>query len=612
MTAPIVLPDCRQWEGRFHLSAEEKRELVQRIAAQGPGAIEAFIAERSAQDGTIAARVAKWRAELVARAEALKRALEEQFASRKAETLSELAERERTLHGQREATEAQLREFRLHRDARLAEVLANSTLLQVALEGSPPRPGLLARLRNAWARFVTWLLTLLGLRRAPQRRRKSLLAAVPMAGRFGLDLGRLESALYSPAMRQRVASRMQGLTTRERLREAWNRLLGRSDYEEVAAALMEEELRRQVEAKDRELAAQEEAMAGRLAKLAEEEAQARARERDALAQLDREREEALRRLRDKAAQEPLKRMAEEVQEDFELAGYVQRGKEGLQLTDRLVDRFSEMVFEAEMKALPAHHRQAYGSYVEGEGVFRKEPLLSVDELGHMDLVGSVVQARQRHPRQRHLYEEDVLVYREMRASTTHVVLIFDTSGSMEDNRRIDAAKRAALALHQAAKRDSKGNRVDLVLMETSVRRAELLDAWLAKPRGFTNTGGALALARALLERSRADRKLVYLITDGLPEAMTLPDGTDIASYPDKCLDYALQEARKLKAIPGLGFAVLLLEPEDEMYVKAAQRIADVLGGKVLPTDPQALAREVLVDFDTQRRAARKAEAPRAR
>ncbi|MCA1814658.1 MAG: VWA domain-containing protein, partial [Halobacteriales archaeon] len=450
------------------------------------------------------------------------------------------------------------------------------------------------RIVAALARVWFAILRLFGVRRQGRQMRAVL------EGGFALDGLRLRNALHSDAMRTRVRSRLQALPPRERLRQLWNQLLGREDYESLAMQLMEEELRRERAAKQGELTQRESAMAQRLQDLAEQERRERDRVRGEEQRLERERQEALRKLRDKAEQEPVQRLREEVKEELGILGYLKQGGDGI--TARLVDRFSELVFEAEMKALNAGHRPAYGSYVEGEGVFRKEPLLMVDELSHMDLVGSAVQARMRHPHQRHIYDEDVLVYREMRTSTAHVVLIFDTSGSMEENQRLDAAKRAALALWQAARRANRANRVDLVLMETSVRRADILDAWLAKPRGFTNTGGALALARALLERSRADRKLVYLITDGLPEAMTLPNGEDIASYPDKCLAYALDEAKKLKALPGLSFAVLLLEPEDEQYVKAAERIAEVLDGQVLPTDPHELARKVLVDFERARKA----------
>jgi Mg-chelatase subunit ChlD len=595
----VQLPDCGKWRGRFHLTAEQKRELVELIAAKGPGAIDEYLAAKAQEDRHIAAKVHALRAELLARAEALRRALEEQFHGRKQRLEAELQAREAELHGQREAAARRLDDFRLTRDVRLAEVLQRSDLVQLALSAPLPEPGPWKRFLAALRRLWHALLRALGLRKAP--RRKPLLAAFPAARGLGLDLGRLEAALGTDAMRQRVRSRLQALPPRERLRQLWQRLLGREDYESLAAKLMEEELQRQLRERERELGEEERAMAERLAQLAEQEARAREREREELERLEQERRDALRKLREQAEREPLKRVADEVREELAITGYLKEGPSGPSITQRLVDRFSELVFEAEMKALPSAHRAAYGSYVEGEGVFRKEPLLSVDELSHMDLVGSALQAKLRHPRQRHIYEDDVLVYREMRSSQTHVVLVFDTSGSMEENQRLDAAKRAALALVQAVKREHKGNRVDLVLMETSVRRADVLEAWLAKPRGFTNTGGAIALARALLERSRADRKLLYLITDGLPEAMTLPNGEDIASYPDRCLAYALEEVRKLKAMPGLGFAILLLEPEDEQYVKAAEAIAAEVQGKVMPTDPRELARRVLVDFGLQRK-----------
>lgn len=600
---PLRLPECGAWEERFHLTAEQKRELVQLIATRGPGAIEEYIAARAGSDAGIAGKIARLRQELLRRAEEMKRALEGQLARRRREVRAELEARERELHGARSALEERLREFRLTREARLAEALARSELVQLALAAPPPRPTLRRRLLALLKRLWLGLLRLLGLRRRPAARRRPLLADYPGAGRLGLDLGRLEAALWSDAMRERVRSRLRGLGTRERLRQLWERMLGREDYESLAARLMEEELRRELERRESELGAQEQAMAEQLARLAEEEARARQREEEELARIEREHEDALRRLREAAEREPVRRLRQEVVEEFEIAGYLRPGSEGPSITERLVDRFSELVFEAEAKALPTGARAAYGSYVEGEGVFRKEPLLTVDELSHMDLVGSVLQARLRHPGLRHIYDEDVLVHREMRASSTHVVMIFDSSGSMEENHRIDAAKRAALALYQAAKRGHKGNRVDLVVMETSVRRADILEAWLAKPRGFTNTGAALALARALLERSRADRKLVYLITDGLPEAMTLPNGEDIASYPDRCLAYAVEEARRMRGVPGLAFAILLLEPEDPLYVEAAERIARELGGKVMPTNPRELARRVLVDFDLQRRPA---------
>src|SRR5438552_2487618 len=120
------------------------------------------------------------------------------------------------------------------------------------------------------------------------------------------------------------------------------------------------------------------------------------------------------------------------------------------------------------------------------------------------------------------------------ASALHVVLVVDRSGSMEENGRMDAAKRAALALQHAVRARNPRNRVDLFLMDTSVKSASLRDVWETTPRGFTNHGAALRLAREAVRRRRSDRALVYVITDGLPEAYTR-DGDDVAGHPDKAM-----------------------------------------------------------------------------
>ena len=161
---------------------------------------------------------------------------------------------------------------------------------------------------------------------------------------------------------------------------------------------------------------------------------------------------------------------------------------------------------------------------------------------------------------------------------------------------MDAAKRAALALHHAVRARNPRNRVDLLLMDTSVRTATLRDVWETAPRGFTNHGAALRLAREAVRRRRSDRALVYVITDGLPEAFT-KDGQDVAGHPEKAMAYAKEQARLLKRERVAGFVMLLLEPKDERYVKAARELAKEAGGRVMDVDPQELARALLKTFE---------------
>ena len=113
-------------------------------------------------------------------------------------------------------------------------------------------------------------------------------------------------------------------------------------------------------------------------------------------------------------------------------------------------------------------------------------------------------------------------------------------------------------------------------MDTSVRTATLRDVWETAPRGFTNHGAALRLAREAVRRRRSDRALVYVITDGLPEAFT-KDGQDVAGHPEKAMAYAKEQARLLKRERVAGFVMLLLEPKDERYVKAARELESAVG-----------------------------------
>lgn len=160
---------------------------------------------------------------------------------------------------------------------------------------------------------------------------------------------------------------------------------------------------------------------------------------------------------------------------------------------------------------------------------------------------------------------------------------------------MEAAKRATLALHHAVKAKNPRNRVDLLLMDTSLAKATLREVWEAQPRGFTNTGAALRLARGLCERR--GRTLVYLVTDGLPEAYT-KEGQDVAGHPKKAMAYAKEQARLLRRERGLaGFVMLLLEPKDELYVKAAEELAREAGGRVVPVDPGKLAATLLRSFE---------------
>ena len=215
----------------------------------------------------------------------------------------------------------------------------------------------------------------------------------------------------------------------------------------------------------------------------------------------------------------------------------------------------------------------------------------------MDIVSSMVNARLAHPSYKHIYDSDIITHRDIRSTISHVVLIFDKSGSMEENDRIQAAKRSVLALYKAVKHRNPRNIVDFIAFDSTVQVMDILQAWHSTPSGFTNTGEALSTAYELIRDSQADRKLIYLITDGLPEAYTDPrTGAPRAGDLEKSLSIAVREAKKLKRIPRLKLTLILLEPEEEIYTEAAKTIAKAVDGDVIVTDPNELATEMLMDY----------------
>lgn len=595
----LQLPDCRHRADPFALSPEDRRELVRRIAEKGAAAIDEFIREKEAAgDSTIAARIRKLRDELLARAEELKRRLAGEFSGREEAIeaeyrarLAELQDRERMLRedldrlraGSGAALEASLRANPVIGLALDADVVARPPWWRRALRW-------LGKLLRILLLPILWLLRLV----APRKRRETVNMAMP-AGVGGVALSRAGDLYLSDStFRQAVRSRLRAAPARERLRRAWERLLGLEDYETLAQKAMAQMAAEEAERARREQDDRARRIEETLSEVLERERDAAARRSGAEDALEREREAEARRIEEALRNAPEAEVKEAIVDELKAAGLLRETGAGLLPTLQFMDRFAALVYQEESSAGSARGRA--GEYAEGEGHYRREPLRSAVEVSRMDALATVIRARTRHPKVRRLTEDDVVVYREERESLLQVVLIVDRSGSMEENGRMEAAKRAALALHHAVRAQNPRNKVDVLLMDTSVERATLRQVWETAPRGFTNTGAALRIARGVAER-RGGRTLVYLITDGLPEAYT-KEGEDVAGHPQKAMAFAKEQARLLRRERGLaGFVMLLLEPKDKMYVKAAEELAKEAGGRVVPVDPQELARTLLRQFE---------------
>lgn len=602
MSARLLLPDCKGEYDTFGLTPEERRELVRRIAAEGAGAIDAFIREKEAQgDSSIARKVQRLKEELMRRAADLRRRLSDGQAEKEAAAEADYRARLAHLRSREDELRGSLERLRGSSGAELDAALRANPVVGIALDADvvarPPWWRRALRFLSMVLRILLfpllWLLRLLLPRRkAPDR------VTMALPGGVGSALDRAGDLYLADAdFRRAVKSRLRAAPTDERVRRAWERLLGREDYESLARKAMEQILAEEAERAQTRRREEEQTIQQRLGELLDQEREAEAQREGDLGRLEEEREREAAALEEALRSAPEREVKEAIVDELKAAGLLRTAGDALVPTLQFMDRFAALVYEDETKGGVGSARGAAGEYAEGEGHYVREPLRSAIEVSRMDIPASLLRARSRHPHVRHLFDEDVVVYREERENALQVVLVVDRSGSMEERGRMDAAKRAALALHHAVKARNPRSKVHLLLMDTSVRPVSLREIWETEPRGFTNTGAALRIAREYAQRSRGGRTLVYLVTDGLPEAYT-KEGEDVAGHPEKAMAYAKEQARHLARERTVsGFVMLLLEPKDEKYVKAAEGLAKEARGKVVPVDPAELTRTLLRQFE---------------
>jgi Mg-chelatase subunit ChlD len=565
----VTLPDCALFTDDVAsddlLDAVDRAALVRALAEQGIEGARALLRDQATRDQELKDRLDRLRERLRRRATRRVTRLVEEYDRRVAELVEVSRKSDKEVAEQIAALEARLRSARSIDWSRLPppelldEVRSALLLPTASWNQPPPAPGLLARLRAALARFIAWLRRLFGRSKAPPPKRPEG-RPMPIAFRSAdgralgpSELGEALARLSPPEQSELSESVAGALKARERTleREA-------------------EEKRRQAEAQRRRLE-EERAEAERRA-ASETEAQVRAGEE--------------------------RRLERELKE----RGFVAERAGELSVTYGLVERFARLLLEEETHRLPGDIRLSLrggGS----TGVYEKARLRRPEEVAHLDVPGSLLAARLTGSR--HIEESTSYIYREVTAERVHVVLAFDRSGSMAESGKLDAAKKALLALYVAVRRRYPDATVDVLAFANDVQVLDLVELWECTAGAFTNTAEALRAAHLLLRSSRATRRELYLITDGLPEAYTDDDGRVRSGQLDVAMERALERARELATVTPLKTTVILLKSEHPEYETAARTIARTLGGDLMLTEPAHLGVELLVRWahgtETERR-----------
>jgi uncharacterized protein with von Willebrand factor type A (vWA) domain len=204
----------------------------------------------------------------------------------------------------------------------------------------------------------------------------------------------------------------------------------------------------------------------------------------------------------------------------------------------------------------------------------------------------------------HLTENDLIVEETKHKAQMSTVLMIDISHSMilygED--RITPAKKVAMALVELIKRKYPKDTIDIIVFGNEAWPIKIKDLPYLKVGPYhTNTVAGLELAMDILRRKRNTNKQIFMITDGKPSCIQLPNGEfyknsmgldeDIVK---KCLNKAAQ-CRKLK-IPITTFMIAqdpYLRQFVEMFTAQNQ-------GKAFLTGLSGLGEMIFEDYEKNR------------
>jgi Ca-activated chloride channel family protein len=204
-----------------------------------------------------------------------------------------------------------------------------------------------------------------------------------------------------------------------------------------------------------------------------------------------------------------------------------------------------------------------------------------------------------------LSEDDLVVEEMLHKSQMSTVLMIDISHSMilygED--RITPAKKVAMALAELITTRYPKDTLDILVFGNDAWTIEIKDLPYLKVGPYhTNTVAGLQLAMDVLRRKRNTNKQIFMITDGKPSCLRLPDGqyyknsNGLDSHiVNKCYMMA-QQARKLH-IPITTFMIA----QDEYLMRFVREFTYANQGKAFYTGLKGLGEMIFEDYETNRK-----------
>ncbi len=204
-----------------------------------------------------------------------------------------------------------------------------------------------------------------------------------------------------------------------------------------------------------------------------------------------------------------------------------------------------------------------------------------------------------------LTENDLVVEESMFKAQMSTVLMIDISHSMilygED--RITPAKKVAMALSELITTRYPKDTLDILVFGNDAWPIKIKDLpYLQVGPYHTNTVAGLQLAMDMLRRKRNTNKQIFMITDGKPSCLQLPDGRYYKNsngldphIVSKCYTMASQ-ARKLH-IPITTFMIA----QDPYLMQFVDHFTAANQGKAFYTGLKGLGEMIFTDYESNRK-----------
>ncbi len=204
-----------------------------------------------------------------------------------------------------------------------------------------------------------------------------------------------------------------------------------------------------------------------------------------------------------------------------------------------------------------------------------------------------------------LTEQDLVVYDTHHSAQMSTVLMIDISHSMilygED--RITPAKKVAMALVELIKTRYPKDSLDIIVFGNDAWPIEVKDLpYLQVGPYHTNTVAGLNLALDILRKKKQSNRQIFMITDGKPSCLRLPNGQYYKNsfgldphITDKCMNKA-KEARKL-GIPITTFMIA----RDPYLMSFVEDFTKANQGKAFYTGLKGLGQMIFEDYEKNKK-----------